>query len=71
MTASRKTKLVAAGGGLAALVLAAGALAQTDTFSPKEESENPFTEMPASVSSRPSGPTPSDLISPVQKSPYR
>lgn len=39
MTASRKTKLVAAGGGLAALVLAAGALAQTDTFSPKEESD--------------------------------
>lgn len=37
MTASRKTKLVGAGGGLAALVLAAGALAQTDTFSPKEE----------------------------------
>ena len=39
MTASRKTRLVAAGGGLAALVLAAGALAQTDTFSPKEESD--------------------------------
>jgi len=37
MTASRRIRLVAAGGGLAALVLAAGALAQTDTFSPKEE----------------------------------
>jgi len=37
MTASRKTRLAVAGGGLAALVLAAGALAQTDTFSPKEE----------------------------------
>jgi hypothetical protein len=39
MTASRRTKIAAAGGGLAALVLAAGALAQTDAFSPKEESD--------------------------------
>lgn len=38
MTASRRTK-IAAGGGLAALVLAAGALAQTDAFSQKEESD--------------------------------
>jgi hypothetical protein len=39
LTASRRTKIAAAGGGLAALVLAAGALAQTDAFSPKEESD--------------------------------
>lgn len=39
MTASRRTKIAAAGGGLAALVLAAGALAQTDAFSQKEESD--------------------------------
>jgi len=39
MTASRRTKIAAAGGGLAALVLAAGALAQTDAFSPKKESD--------------------------------
>lgn len=39
MATSRRTKLAAAGGGLAALVLAAGALAQTDTFSPREESD--------------------------------
>lgn len=35
----RTRKLVAVGGGAAALVLAAGALAQADTFSPKEESD--------------------------------
>jgi hypothetical protein len=39
MTGSRRTKLVATGGGLAALVLSAAALAQTDTFAPREESE--------------------------------
>ncbi len=39
MATSRRTKLAAAGGGLAALVLTAGALAQTDTFSPREESD--------------------------------
>ena len=39
MTASNRKKLIAAGGGVAALVLAAGALAQTDAFSPREESD--------------------------------
>jgi hypothetical protein len=39
MTRSNRKTLAAAGGGLAALVLAAGALAQTETFSPKEESD--------------------------------
>ena len=39
MPTSRRTKIAAAGGGLAALVLTAGALAQTDTFSPREESD--------------------------------
>lgn len=39
MTASNRKKLIAAGGGVAALVLAAGALAQTDRLSPQEESD--------------------------------
>jgi hypothetical protein len=39
MTGPRRTRLVATGGGLAALVLSAAALAQTETFSPREESD--------------------------------
>ena len=39
MTGSRRAKVVATGGGLAALVLSAAALAQTETFSPREESD--------------------------------